>query len=331
MNQQSEEHKINDKDNLNVKDDKESKKDIEQTQNSELSIANFVAKNGEMEELKKKRDAFCGPFKWVGLVIFIYLLLSPLLNIITKAGPNSWVLVFLLIPIGLIIWSYVEYWSRAECWYLCICRGIILDLQKTDSALKWLCTLPMFFVYMFLLVMVILYAVGLTGDNPNESVDFAGVRAAIAAANVTTVDQIYETLSRFNGSDPTCSGGTTSPIPLEGVPAKVVDAIFYLLGYLFVLLLTKSVVDLEGGHRILTVNLFISYLKDVKVLEARGYKVVHFTQVQNYIKNKRKNDPFSWNEIFQLSHEPDSKAPKVDLTWGCSLAPILREHRDHDQ
>lgn len=134
----------------------------------DLNVQNFLAKNGPQKLLIQQRDGNIKPTKWIFAAIFAYLLVSPLFNMFQNAAGTAWVLVLLILPIALIIWTFIEYWARMECWFICICRGIILDLEKTHSAPKWLCTIPMFFVYFFMLFVAILWAISYKPENDEE-------------------------------------------------------------------------------------------------------------------------------------------------------------------
>jgi hypothetical protein len=251
----------------------------------ELTVENFLAKNGEQKKLIEARDNIISWKKWIQLLIFVYLLISPIFPMLIDAGDTAWVLVFYLVPLILIIWSFIEYWSRAEIWYCCLCRGIILDMEKTHELGKWACTLPLYFVYFFFTCVTVIWAI------------------------------TYEPKADKDGV-----------IKQE---KRYIGAALFLIGILFILSLTKAFVDIEGSPRLLSVNMFIFYLGDVKVLSSRGYKVVHYSQLDKYFNKKDPSKVFSWNDLYQLSHEPASDGvTKWNLTWGCSLANLLRENKD---
>ena len=67
---------------------------------------------------------------------------------------------------------------------------------------------------------------------------------------------------------------------------RYVAAVLFLLGIIFILMLTKSVVDVEGASRTLSLNMFVHLLDDKKILKDRGYKVVHYSVFGEYVKNR---------------------------------------------
>lgn len=249
----------------------------------DLNLQNFLAKNGPQTMLLKQRDGTISWTKWIFAAIFVYLLVSPLFTMFQNAAGTAWVLVLLLLPIFGIIWSFIEYWARMESWFICICRGIILNTEKTHTAPNWLCTVPMYFVYSFMILVAILWAISYKPEGD---------------------DAFWK---------------------------RYVGAALFLIGILFILPLTKAFVDLEGAPRTLSLNMFIFLLNDPKVLSGRGYKVIHYSQLANYFEKLRKdqNAKFSWNEVYKLSNETDSKGiSKWNIVWGCKYAPILRKNKD---
>lgn len=258
---------------------------VDKESESQLTVQNFLSKNGEQKLLLEKRDDTLGFTRYISLLIFLYLLISPIFPMLKDAGGTAWVLALYVLPLSLLIWAFIEYWCRMECWFCCICRGIILDMEKTTAAPKWLNTLPMYFVYFFMLVAAVLWGIA------------------------------YEPKPEEDGETPEWK--------------RYVGAALFLLGILFMLSLTRDIVDVEGARRLCSVNEFIHFLGDPKILEARGYKVVHYSQLGIFLKHKDPNTPFSWNEIFKLSHEPNPEgASRWNLTWGTQMSFILRENKD---
>ncbi len=249
----------------------------------ELNVQNFIRKNGEQKGLIEKRDGHISFIKWIFALIFCYLLISPILPLFSSVSDKAWCLAILLIPLILVMWSYIEYYSRSEAWYCCIVKGIILDLEKTHTATKWLCRIPVFFVYFFMLTVAVLY-----GISYNPPLNDKG-----------QVDEFRRYLA----------------------------AILYLLGFLFVLNMTKAFVDLEGAPNLLTLNMFLFYLDDNKLLEARGYKVIHFTNLCKYIQSRNDQQSFSWNDLYKLSDKPDPDA-SINLTWGWRVSKLLIANKD---
>lgn len=252
---------------------------------NELTVQNFLSKNGDQKLLLEKRDDTLSCSRYISLAIFLYLLISPIFSMLKDAGGTAWVLALYVIPLVLLIWAFIEYWCRMECWFICICRGIILDMEKTNKAPRWLCSFPMYFVFFFMIVAAVLYAIS------------------------------YEPEEDENGETQEWK--------------RYIGAALFLIGILFMISLTRDIVDVEGARRLVSLNEFIYYLGDVKVLEARGYKVVHYSQIGTFLKNKKEDSDFSWNEIFKLSHEPDPNgASRWNLSWGAEMSLILRKHKD---
>jgi hypothetical protein len=98
------------------------------------------------------------PLRWLDAAIFAFLLFVPVLGMISRLKTYSWVIAFLWIIIAFIMVSqwrmgpfgcggsppmlpfqvfWYEYRCRAELWYICICRGIILDFKKTHELKNW--------------------------------------------------------------------------------------------------------------------------------------------------------------------------------------------------
>eukprot|EP01010_Urceolus_cornutus_P000919 NODE_142_length_2220_cov_310.188392_g115_i0.p1 GENE.NODE_142_length_2220_cov_310.188392_g115_i0~~NODE_142_length_2220_cov_310.188392_g115_i0.p1 ORF type:complete len:574 (-),score=96.07 NODE_142_length_2220_cov_310.188392_g115_i0:388-2109(-) len=240
-------------------------------------IAVFLARNPDITMMKKKRDKFQGPLKFIKAAIFAFLLFSPVLTIIPDLGSEGWVIAFLWILIALIMIFYIEYWARAECWYTCICRGIILDFRKTDKLMRWACNPIMWIAYTFIIT--------------------AGVLTGLAKE------------------------GSTKD--------RIITGCLFVLGLLFVISLTKTIVDLEGSNRLQTVNLILAYFSDPELLRAKGFKMIHETQLARWQKTLKENHaPFSWDQLFALSHVPCDT--KMALFWGMKTTGHLRKHKDLD-
>lgn len=290
---------VEDKDNKDKDNekDKEKEKEIEEEAiedvirngdcaDEELSVENFLAKNGEQKRLIMARDNVISWKKWIHLVIFVYLLISPIFQMLISASGTAWVLCFYVIPLALIIWSFIEYWARSEIWYCCLCRGIILNMEKTNEFGKWACTLPLYFVYFFFTVVAVIWALTYKPEKDEKT------------------------------------GESKSEM-------RYVGAALFLIGILFILVMTKAFVDIEGAPRLLSVNMFIFLLDDAKVLSSRGYKVVHYSQLDKYFNSRDSNAKFSWNDLYKLSHKPAADGiTKWNLTWGFSLASLLRDNKD---
>lgn len=292
-----------DKENEKQKEEKESKSEKEEekpfvkdSQREGLNILQFLKQAGDQKLLIEKRDDVMGFLKYVFCLIFVYFLVSPLLPLFINVGKTAWVLALLIIPIIFIIWSYIEYHSRREVWYQCLTKGIVVDLEKTDSAGKWICTLPMYFVIFFMLLVAILWAISYD-ENATEKT--------------------------------TCPGETPEESSSSKPYKRYVGAVLYLLGILFVFNLTKAFIDVEGAPHLLTLNMFIHLLGDKTILNDRGYKIVHYSQLGKYILERDQNKEFSWNEIYALGdgEDPDGVS-KWNLYWGWKTNSFLSQFKE---
>jgi len=297
---------------IKKEEDKEKEKEEKpkKPENFSLTVQNYVKLNGEMTELYKKRGDVLGFFKYIELLIFLYLLISPLFPIFVDLNDRGWVLALVILPLILLIWSFIEYYKRQECWFICICRGIILDLEKTFKPVQIFCTLPLLFVYLFMLIMAVLYA---TSYQPQT--DACG--------------KIVETNSTDTNSTTTAT--TTTDDEDDNEWKRYSKAVLFLLGIVFIVSLTKAFVDLEAAPKTLSMNLFIFLHGDKSILEDRGYKVVHFSQLKKFMDEHEKtpDNKFSWNDIFKLSAEPDPEGiSKYNLSWGISMAGTLAKYKD---
>merc|ERR1712151_310482 len=194
------------------------------------------------------------------------------------------VVLVLWVLICLIMWCKIEYNHRAEVWYFCLYRGIILDFPKTNTLSGWLCQKPTLIALTFLFVFGIVTYIG------------------------------YDPHFNFNHVD------------------DMFTAILAIVGLSFVLLLTKAYVDVEGAPQLLTVNLFVHLFEDPEMLSSKGFKVVHFLNLQAFVNSKYKtgDKSFSWEEVRALSHEP-AKTEGVSLIGGTRMFWYLNKFKDADQ
>jgi hypothetical protein len=291
---------------------------VKDSQKEGLNVKDFLKRSGDQKLLLEKRDGVMGFLKYVFCLLFIYFLVSPLLPLFINVGKTAWVLVLLLVPIALIIWSYIEYWSRGEVWYQCICKGIVVDMEKTHSAGKWICTLPMIFVIFFMLFVAVLWAISY------EEVKKENVTCPSNYTNSTNTTEFNNT---SNSTDTTSTGSEESSSNKEY--KRYVGAVLYLLGIMFVFNLTKAVVDVEGAPHLLTLNMFIYLLGDKTILNDRGYKVVHYSQLGRYMLNRDSNKEFSWDELYSLGDGEDPQGiSKWNLYWGWKTTRLLSQHKD---
>lgn len=131
------------------------------------SISLFLKKNPKLAALKKVRDGQGGIFKLINVAIFGFLLFAPALPIIPTMEEPA-VVVALWAVIICIMWFKIEYTHRAEVWFMCLYRGVILDFPKTNSPKGWLCQIPTFLAIVFLLTFGVVTYIGL---DPKFDID----------------------------------------------------------------------------------------------------------------------------------------------------------------
>jgi hypothetical protein len=244
------------------------------------SLKLFLEKNPNLKLVKEARDARSGIWKLLDAGIFGFLLFSPALPIIPTMEQPAVVGVLWVLIIA-IMWCKIEYCHRAEVWYMCLYRGIIVDFPKTNKFKGWLCQPPMFLAYTFLAIFCVVTYIGL---DPN-----------------------FE----FDSSE------------------KAFQAILAVVGLLFVLLLTKAFVNAEGAPALLTLNMVIDVFQDPELLNAKGFKVVHFSCLQRYVKEKgaAKDTSFSWDDLHGLSSSAD-KDTHISLIGGTRMWLFLSPFKD---
>jgi uncharacterized membrane protein len=245
------------------------------------NVETFLARNPSLESIECERDVVAGRALWLRVLIFWFLLLSPIVSAVPKmrgAGPAY--MVIELTMVSAIAWCCVEYSHRSVVWYTCLARGVVITYEKTHEWKAWRGRTPMIFAYVFLFV---------------------------------------HALVTYLGLDPTLSKGDLTDI---------LTAILSILAVLFVLLMTKELVDLEGANSLLTIPMFIFFF-DADVLTDRGFTVVDFQDLARYILIDRPLldlENFSWNEIHRLTpHEPKRKPTLID---GVRVAYFLRKYRN---
>ena len=121
----------------------------------------------------------------------------------------------------------------------------------------------------------------------------------------------------------------------RGDLADVLTAVLSILAVLFVLLMTKNLIDIEGANSLLTVNMFL-YFFDDDILRARGFHVVSFRRLAHYIlieRSKRrapKEAEFSWNEIHTLTDDEDDASVQRETSFadGVRIALFLRKYKN---
>jgi hypothetical protein len=130
----------------------------------------------------------------------------------------------------------------------------------------------------------------------------------------------------YLGLDPTFTRGDL---------ADVLTAVLSILAVLFVLLMTKNLIDIEGANSLLTVNMFLFFFDDA-VLRERGFHVASFRNLAQYIlvdrpkrvkeASSKQDDEFSWNEIHAMT-EDESQARETYFFDGVRVALFLRPYR----
>merc|ERR1719265_2610209 len=76
-----------------------------------------------------------------------------------------WVLILL------IMWCKIEYAHRTEVWYICLCRGVIVDFPKTNKPAKVFTQPPMIFAIIFILIFGLVTYIGLDPNFKFEKPD----------------------------------------------------------------------------------------------------------------------------------------------------------------
>jgi hypothetical protein len=133
---------------------------------------------------------------------------------------------------------------------------------------------------------------------------------------------------------------TLDPDFKKGDVSDILTAVLSILAVLFVLLMTKSFVVIEGANSLMTVNMFSYFFEDANILSDKGFRVVHISRLQEFVfarsnmKGFERTGQFSWNEIHQNSFQADeteeSKLRGVSLFCGTRCARFLWPFRDLD-
>lgn len=252
------------------------------------SLSLFLEKNPWLVTIKEMRDGKGGIFKWIDCAIFGWLLFSPALVMIPTMKEPA-IIAVLWIIIGLLMFFKIDYAHQGEAWFICLCRGIVLDLPKTDSPKKWLLSRPVVFAIIFLLIYLVVSYIGLDPDL------------------------------EFSDHE------------------MVLTAVLAVVGLSFVLLLTKSVVCVEGDTGTLSLNMVLFIFADPAFLSDKGFRKVHISQLDAYIRERsdtfgRCADPakFSWDDIHKLPGEAlPTPFCTADLMAGIRLVRFLKPLKDH--
>ena len=112
----------------------------------------------------------------------------------------------------------------------------------------------------------------------------------------------------------------------------VLTAALSVISILFVLLMTRNLVDLEGANAILTINMLLFLFDDKDMLAAQGFSVVRFDDLAQYILFDRKSGgAFSWDEIHALKDRataPRRRREVCKLADGVRIAIFLNYYKD---
>lgn len=118
----------------------------------------------------------------------------------------------------------------------------------------------------------------------------------------------------------------------RGRLVDVLTSVLSIISILFVLLMVRNLVDLEGANAILTINMFIFLFDDKDIFAAQGFSIVHFDDLAAYILFDRKpGGAFSWDEIHSLKNR--STAPRrrhavCKIADGVRIAIFLNYYKD---
>ena len=111
----------------------------------------------------------------------------------------------------------------------------------------------------------------------------------------------------------------------------VLTSVLSIISILFVLLMTKNLVDLEGANAITTINMFIFLFDDKDIFAAQGFSIVRFDDLAQYILCDRKSgDVFSWDELHALKDLTTASRRRevCRLADGVRIAIFLNYYKD---
>jgi len=132
---------------------------------------------------------------------------------------------------------------------------------------------------------------------------------------------------------------TLDPELEKGELSDILQAILSILAVLFVLLMTKDFVTIEGANSLLTLNMVVYFFRDEHLLREKGFRVVHMSRLQDFVKDRsnrlgrEKTGHFSWNEIhrdIESSETEEYKVRGLSLICGTRCARFLWPFRDLD-
>eukprot|EP00667_Euglena_gracilis_P012156 EG_transcript_12455 len=243
-----------------------------------MSVQNFLRLNPNLSILKSERDKALGWRRYLAAGLFAFALFSPVLGMVTNLKTNAWVIAVLWVIIAAITVFWIEYRCRAEVWYICLCRGIIVDFKKTHELKDWVLHRVMFLSYAFIVI--------------------CGVVVGLASSSLS----LWQ---------------------------RVLTGVLFAVGLAFVVLLARSFIDLEGAPRTLSVNLLLFHFRNPRLLRCRGFQLVHYTQLCQYLSEKADVSAFRWDDVFQLAEQPAAFAHSP--FWGWRANRLLRRVKDQDR
>ena len=132
---------------------------------------------------------------------------------------------------------------------------------------------------------------------------------------------------------------TLDPNLEKGELSDILQATLSILAVLFVLLMTKEFVVIEGANSLLTLNMVVYLFQDEHLLREKGFRVVHMSRLESFVKGRSNNfgrektGHFSWNEIHRDIESGETEEYKVrglSLICGTRCARFFWPFRDLD-
>ena len=132
---------------------------------------------------------------------------------------------------------------------------------------------------------------------------------------------------------------TLDPNLEKGELSDILQATLSILAVLFVLLMTKEFVVIEGANSLLTLNMVVYLFQDEHLLREKGFRVVHMSRLESFVKGRSNNfgrektGHFSWNEIHRDIESGETEEYQVrglSLICGTRCARFFWPFRDLD-
>ena len=82
---------------------------------------------------------------------------------------------------------------------------------------------------------------------------------------------------------------TLDPNLEKGELSDILQATLSILAVLFVLLMTKEFVVIEGANSLLTLNMVVYLFQDEHLLREKGFRVVHMSRLESFVKGRSNN------------------------------------------